>query len=170
MTVRLENMPALKIAYMRRIGPYGSDNKDTMERMKAWARVHGLLDENAVVLGIAQDNPQTTRPGECRYDTCLILNSDIKTKSEDIKFGSVPGGSYCVFEIEHTAEALQKAWQEIFPELAKLKYEPDYSRPILERYSVKMVNAHKCEICVPVQNNAIDDGELVATMTAIGLF
>jgi DNA gyrase inhibitor GyrI len=52
--------------------------------------------------------------------------------------------------MEHTAAALQKAWQDIFPALAGQGVQIDTSRPVLERYIPRMVNAHICEICVPV--------------------
>lgn len=151
MKISLENMPSHKIAYIRRKGSYGTENKATMEKLKAWARENDLFNEKAVVLGIARDNPQTTRSEDCRYDTCIILTDDIETDDEQISFGKIDGGKYCVFEIEHTAEAVQKAWQDIFPELAEKKYEADYSRPIIERYAVQKINQQKCEICVPLK-------------------
>ncbi len=151
MNIYFENMMPYKIAYIRRTGPYGIENKITMEHLKAWAKENNLLDEKAVVLGIALDNPRTTDPDNCRYDTCLILFDNIETDDKQICFRNIDGGKYCVLEIEHTAEAVQKAWQELFVEMEKLKYEMDYSRPIIERYAVKKINQNKCEICVPIQ-------------------
>jgi DNA gyrase inhibitor GyrI len=65
--------------------------------------------------------------------------------------GNIAGGRYAVFTISHTAEAVQKAWLEIFPELLKQGSQFDETRPILERYIVEMVNNHLCEICVPIK-------------------
>ena len=54
------------------------------------------------------------------------------------------------FKINHTAEAVQKAWIDIFLELSRQGYQFDETRPIIERYIVHMVNNHHCEICVPI--------------------
>lgn len=63
---------------------------------------------------------------------------------------SLPGGKYAVFSIPHTAEAVQKAWNDIFPQLAVDGLTLDPSRPILERYVPAMLQKHLCEICAPV--------------------
>ena len=69
---------------------------------------------------------------------------------DDVSHGTIKGGKYAVFTINHTAESVQKAWSEIFPELLNLGYQIDDTRPILERYAAKMVKNHNCEICVPL--------------------
>jgi DNA gyrase inhibitor GyrI len=58
---------------------------------------------------------------------------------------------YAIFEIEHTAEAVQKAWSEIFQKSNENGCQMDYTKPIIERFASKMVNNHKCEICVPIR-------------------
>lgn len=68
----------------------------------------------------------------------------------DVKKGKITGGKYCVFNISHTAETIEKAWNEIFSEVTKNGYTFDCTRPILERYAVKMVRNHYCEICIPI--------------------
>ena len=45
---------------------------------------------------------------------------------------------------------MQKAWSEIFREVSNKGYTIDFSRDIIERYAVKMIKNHKCEICVPI--------------------
>lgn len=150
MKITIEQIPSHRIAYIRKVGPYGSGNVQTMERLKSWARSKGLLDDKAIILGIARDNPGTTQPEDCRYDTCIIIADDNCCEGDDIREGSVDGGKYAVFLIDHTAEAVQKAWNEIFPELFGQGFELDESRPIMERYQAKIVSRHYCEICVPV--------------------
>jgi DNA gyrase inhibitor GyrI len=150
MNFTIEAMPSYDIAYIRRIGPYGAENKETMGKLKIWAQHNGLLNDEAVVLGIAQDNPISIKPDNCRYDTCIVLGDNYSINDTSVNIGKTAGGKYAVFMINHTAEAVQKAWMEIFPELSKQHYQIDETRPIIERYAVKMVNNHYCEICVPV--------------------
>jgi DNA gyrase inhibitor len=150
MDINIEMIPAYKIAYIRQIGPYGPQNVEVMEQLKNWAKENNLINEESIILGIAQDNPEFTEPNACRYDTCLVVSEEFKTDDNNINWGKIIGGRYCVFKINHTALAMQQAWMEIFSQLSKANYEFDAGRPILERYAFKMINKHLCEICVPI--------------------
>ena len=150
MKMHIENIPLTQIAYIRHTGPYGADNNKTMEQLKAWANDAHLLSDESVIFGIAQDNPQQTAPESCRYDACLVVNVGLAAKDSRISSGILTGGRYAVFTVAHTAEAIQKAWQDILPELQRRGLLFDITRPILERYAVKMVKQHQCEICVPL--------------------
>ncbi|AGK98615.1 DNA gyrase inhibitor [Clostridium pasteurianum BC1] len=148
--ITIEKIPTHRIAYIRQIGPYGINNVQTMENIKKWAKSNDLFNDESIIFGIAQDNPKTTKPENCRYDTCIVVSKDYLLTDEYVREGYITGGKYVVFKINHTAEAVQKAWNDIFPELLRQGYQFDETRPILERYIVKMVNNHYCEICVPV--------------------
>jgi len=150
MDINIEMIPSYKIVYIRKIGPYGSENVQVMEHLKSWATEKDLFNERSIILGIAQDNPKFTEPKDCRYDTCLVVSDEFKVDNKYINLGKTIGGKYCIFKINHTADAVQKAWMEIFSELSKRKYEFDDRRPILERYAMQMINKHYCEICVPI--------------------
>lgn len=150
MDINIEMIPSYKIAYIRRTGPYDLENVKIMEELKSWAREKNLFNENSIILGIAQDNPQFTEPKDCRYDICLVVSDEFKVDNKHINFGKTIGGKYCVFKISHTVDAIQKAWMEMFLELLKRNYEFDDKRHILERYAVEMINKHYCEICIPI--------------------
>ncbi len=150
MDINIEIIPSYKIAYIRKTGPYGLENVQIMEQLKCWAREKNLFNENSIIIGIAQDNPQFTEPKYCRYDTCLVVSDEFKVDNKYINFGKTIGGKYCVFKTSHTIDAMQKAWMEIFSELSKINYEFNDRIPILERYAVQMINNHYCELCVPI--------------------
>lgn len=150
MDINIEIIPSYKIAYIRKTGPYGLENVEVMEQLKSWARENNLFNESSIILGVAQDDPKFTEPKECRYDACLVVSDEFKADNKFINFGKIIGGKYCVFKISHTAEAMQKAWMNIFSELSERNYEFDDKRPILECYAVQMINKHYCEICVPI--------------------
>lgn len=103
-----------------------------------------------MVFYLISDNPQFTEPKDCHYDACLVVSDEFKVENKYINFGKTISGKYCVFKINHTVDAVQKAWIEIFPELSKRNYEFDDRRPIIERYAMQMINKHYCEICVPI--------------------
>jgi len=150
MKINFEKIPSYRIAYIRQTGPYGTDNVQVMEKLKSWAKSNNLFNDKSIILGIAHDNPETTEPENCRYDICFVVADDCAINDNYMSQGNIAGGSYAVFKIEHTAEAVQKAWLELFPELSKQGYLFDEARPIIERDKAEMVNNHYCEICIPI--------------------
>lgn len=150
MNIKIEDIPNLRIGYIRQLGPYGQNNVKIMEKIKEWAYSNGLLDENSIILGIAHDNPELVEVQNCRYDTCFVISNEYCINDDYINEGYILGGRYAVFLISHTAEAIQNAWLQIFQELFTLNYQLDETRPILERYQLKLVKEHYCEICVPI--------------------
>ncbi|MCL2840502.1 MAG: GyrI-like domain-containing protein [Defluviitaleaceae bacterium] len=143
-----EHIPTLPVLYMRRIGAYGVENHKLMESLKTWARQKGLF-ENSVIYGIAQDNPTNTPHEQCRYDVCLVVERDCVANGE-VQHGEIPSGKYVVFTIPHTAEAVQAFWASIFQKLMAQNLQYDESKPILERYKHRLVEAGQCEFCVPI--------------------
>lgn len=150
MTYRIEEMPICRVAYMRRVGPYGTGNYALMERLKEWAKANDLFTKSSVILGISQDNPETTPPENCRYDVCVIVADGCTIADATVTEAELCGGRYAVFTISHTAQAVQKAWNEVFSLLSAQGQQIDISRPVLERYIPAMIDHHLCEICVPI--------------------
>jgi DNA gyrase inhibitor GyrI len=146
----IEQIPAYHIVYIRRVGPYGGENKGTMDALKNWARANGLFDDGTVILGIAQDNPEWVAPECCRYDTCVVVPDGYPVTCGLVTDGSIAGGKYAVFAVRHTAEAVREAWACIFSEVTRQGYQFDGARPVIERYQARMVQNHFCELCVPV--------------------
>ncbi len=152
MIIQIEEMPKQRIAYIRQVGPYGLQNGSAMERLKNWAASKYLFSGSAIILGIAHDDPGITLPEQCRYDVCIVIPHHYKIQEvdRDIQETELSGGKYAVFPIEHTVEALQKAWADIFPELSSCGHLIDTTRSMLERYIPDMLQNNLCEICVPI--------------------
>ncbi|WP_017153032.1 AraC family transcriptional regulator [Bacillus bingmayongensis] len=148
MNMKVETLPKYRIAYVRQVGPYGPASIQAMEKLKKWA-VEKNLAKSAIILGIPQDNPETTLPENCRYDACIVISKDYQI-DDSICESELSGGKYVIYKVKHTAEDIHKAWAEIFPALQNSGYQID-NKPILERYTADMINNHYCEICVPVK-------------------
>lgn len=148
MKFKIETLPNYRIAYVRRVGQYGSANSEVMDKLKKWAREKNLL-KSAILFAIPQDNPKTTLPENCRFDACIVISKDYQI-DDSISESELSGGKYLIFEIKHTSEDIQKAYAVIFPTLQSNGYQID-SKPILERYTDDMINNTYCEICVPVK-------------------
>ncbi|MNP09036.1 DNA gyrase inhibitor [compost metagenome] len=131
------------------MGPYGPTNIQAMERLKEWAMEKNLLTKSSIILGIPQDNPETTPPENCRYDACIVISEDYQM-DDSIGVDVLLGGEYAICTVKHTAEEIQKAWTEIFPVLQNRGYLMD-NKPIIERYIGDMINNDSCEICVPIR-------------------
>jgi DNA gyrase inhibitor GyrI len=63
-----------------------------MEKLKSWAGANQLLGDDSVILGIAWDDPQITKPENCQYDTCLIVANDFGSEGSDVQEGRLPAG------------------------------------------------------------------------------
>lgn len=150
MDTRTETMQPCIIAHMRRTGAYGIECKAVMEQLKSWAKQTNNLNDDSIILGIALDNPEVTAPKSCRYDACLVVSNNFHTDADNIHTRKLNGGKYCVFTVAHTTEAIQQAWSTMFIEISTLEYTLDFSRPIIERYAMKMISKHLCELCVPI--------------------
>lgn len=150
MEFHLETIAPCPTAGLRRTGPYGAENAALMEALKDWARRSGLLREDSVLYGIAWDNPQFTRPEDCRYEVSLVLPEGASLPQGAVYPSRFPGGQYAVAVIPHTPEGVQLGWAELFPALQAQGLRLDETRPIVERYTALMVKTHRCELCAPV--------------------
>jgi len=154
MSISLETISRTRIAYVRQIGPYGPANRQAMEALKRWAQDRLLLSEASVLLGIPQDDPATTPPEACRYDTCLVVDDDFVFSGNDpVKEGVLAGGDYLVYRIAHTAQAVMHAWASI-PGLVRDRGHAIADGPVMERYKGELLLQHQCELCIPVRKDA----------------
>lgn len=145
----IEEIPESRIAYFRNVGEYGEkQNKELMESFKKWAQINGVFD-NSTILGIPHDNPQVTPKEECRYDVCVVINTNFNVV-KPAQVGKFTGGKYAVFVLDHTKEAVNEFWGNIFSEIKKNNL-LIREQPIVERYTSQMIGNHLCEILVPIQ-------------------
>lgn len=150
MNIEVEKLPDYRVAYVRRVGPYGPDNQQVMEKLKKWAAEKNLLNKSAIILGVPQDNPETTLSENCRYDACIVIPKDFQV-DDSISEGKLLGGHYVICRMKHTAEEIQKTWSQVIPAILGSGLQID-NKPILERYTMEMINNNLCEICVPINN------------------
>lgn len=149
MQAHVENITAQPIVYMRQVGSYGgAQNFQLMDNMKQWVRNRNLWNETGTIYGIAKDNAAITPLEKCRYDVCFVIETDFK--DDTILHGTLPPGTYLVFEVLHTVDEVKRFWGTIGDVLAQEKRQIDESRPVLERYQIGLVEKGFCEFCIPV--------------------
>lgn len=109
--MNIEEFKDIKIAYMRRVGKYGLENKQLMETFKAYLKNKNLFNEETTILGIALDNPMYVLEENQRYDVGVII-SDPKNKY-DLSIRNIDDGRYAIFEVSHTEESVATFWNNI---------------------------------------------------------
>lgn len=142
----IEEFENVKIAYMRRIGKYGKENKKLMEMFKEYLKENRLFDENTVLVGIALDNPTETPATMQRYDVGIIVRDEL---DYDLPIREIANGEYAIFEAPHTKEDIMHFWGNLQNITANLPV--DISKPIIERYSNYKINSQLCEFCIPLK-------------------
>ncbi|WP_427050829.1 AraC family transcriptional regulator [Paenibacillus sp. TC-CSREp1] len=151
----VELLASVTIAYVRQVGPYGPSNRKAMEKLKQWADRNHLLDAQATLLGIPQDDPSSTPPQHCRYDACIVLDHDYHFKKENdpaIHIGTFAGGHYLICIVPHTAEGVRNAWNEIIAHVHAKGIQMG-RKPMIERYRAHLLGQHLCELCIPITTN-----------------
>ncbi|KAF0371387.1 DNA gyrase inhibitory protein [Pediococcus acidilactici] len=143
----IEEFKDIKIAYMRRVGKYGPENKQLMENFKAYLKEKHLFIKDMTILGIALDNPMTTPIGKQRYDVGIIITD--RTKNFGLPSRKISDGLYSIFEVAHTKAGVLNFWKNISSLTNNLPV--DDSKPIIERYSSSKISSHVCEFCIPLK-------------------
>ena len=139
--MKIETFQGITIAYMRRIGAYGPENRQLMEKLKAFLAQHDLL--KSTILGIPLDDPTITPAEKLRYDVGLIVPA---RAAIPLPTRSIDDGTYAVFEVQHTQQGVSSFWHNI----GLLTLSIDNTKPIIERYSSPKIAEHLCEFCIPI--------------------
>jgi AraC family transcriptional regulator len=107
--VRIETLPARRVAYMRHTGPY-QECGPTFQKMMNYCMTKGLFGPNAVVLGVGHDNPNTTPPDKIRYDACITVNDSFQPDGE-VKVQTLEGGTYAIASLIGPYDQLAATYQ-----------------------------------------------------------
>ena len=147
----IRELPAVRVAYLRYKGPYGAGiGEFWKEVFTPWQNAFGLHDR--VTYGVAQDDPSTTPPNECRYDACVEVAADYPV-AEPARETTLPAGRYAVAKFKGTADQMPAAWGELMTKLHGAGLVAD--GVCFERYAADGVpdpvtGEFNAELCVPV--------------------
>lgn len=144
--MKIEVFHNITIGYMRHIGPYGPQNQILMQTFKDFLQREHLFNGKTVILGIALDNPKSIPVHQLRYDVGIIIDEHMKTT---LNIRKIDDGSYAVFEVTHTEQAIRSFWNDIASLISDLPV--DDRKPIIERYSAEKISRRQCEFCIPLK-------------------
>lgn len=154
--VEYRSLAAGYVAYLRHVGPYGHPNIGvTWERFARWCGLRGLPAPGGAFIGIAQDNPEITRPEHCRYDCCVEVPRTVQPDGE-VGIQPFAGGRYACAAFQGKPEEIHEAWMRLYGEwLPSSGWQPDDS-PAIEVYELGGSAQMKpgelaCLLCLPIR-------------------
>lgn len=155
MQVQLQNLPAVRVAYMRHVGPYGNHGIPALwQRFMAWAHATNLAVPRRITYGIGHDNPTITAPERCRYDACIEVDEQFVPRGE-VGAQNLPGGRYACADFTGNATEIAAAWAWLCGEwLPASGYQFD-DRPIFEMMAPDVAmdenGRFSCQLCIPIR-------------------
>ncbi len=156
MMIEIKTFPAVRVAYMRHVGPYGHPGIAEMwPRFTAWCAAQGFMRPRRKMFGISQDSPDVTPPEKCRYDACIEVDASFAPTGE-VGLQSIAGGTYACTLFTGPATQIAAAWMAFF---AQVMSAPDLTlvqQPPFELYPTdytinEATGVFTCWLCVPVK-------------------
>jgi len=152
MNVEIRELPPVRVAYRRKIGPYGpAVGEFWAGTMMPWLLGNGLA--NAVCYGVGHDDPSITPPDKCRYDACVEIPEGFQPGGQ-FSVTTLPGGRYAVLPFEGSPHTINAAWSRLMREWLPSSGLQCDERPCFERYTELTTltpGTFRCEICIPVR-------------------
>jgi AraC family transcriptional regulator len=94
MNVQMKNISAMRVAFMRHVGPY-SEVGEVWDKFLPRMGKDGFLGGDTLFLGICHDDPDVTPQHKIRYDACVTVDGNF-VPGGDIGVQTVHGGPYAV--------------------------------------------------------------------------
>jgi AraC family transcriptional regulator len=135
--LRVEDLPAFTVAYVRHVGPYAGQDQvfqGLFARLAQWAGPRGLATPQARWLAMYHDDPDITPPEKLRLSACITVPPGT-TGERDVSVLEVPAGRNVVgrFTVREPSD-YGAIWNWLMGEwLPQSGYQPD-DRPCYEVY------------------------------------
>jgi AraC family transcriptional regulator len=154
MDVTIQHLPATKIAFLRKVGPYGPAIAEFWQQtFVPWIKENQL--QYQPIFGIGHDDPSITPPEKCRYDAAVAVPDDFVATGQAMT-ATLPGGKYAVCHFKGGVQDIGPAWMKMFrvwlPE-SGMQYD---TRPCFEAYPAWIDDKSsggifECDICISVK-------------------
>jgi len=109
MDIRIEQWPAVRVAYVRGGGPFPETLPRSWGRLTQYAREHGLEGPGRLYVTICHDAPNTTPPEKLRSDAAISVDDDF-VPDGDVQVQTMPAGTYAVARHQGPYVGLPQAW------------------------------------------------------------
>lgn len=131
--VRIEDLPAQRIAFVRLIGGYRPERlMAALERLLNWGRRRGVYP-GATLAATSPDNPEIVPASRYRIDLCMVL-PESTPETGRMNFATLPALRYAMVHCRGDIHKVERAWMHLFSNwLPWSGYEPSDS-PYLELF------------------------------------
>lgn len=154
MEVRIEEMPALRAAYVRRTGDYNVSACQAWEALCRWAGPRGLLTPGRMLFSISHDDPDVTSPEKLRYDACIAIDPATELAGQ-VSLVELPARRVAKARYVGPGQGIVRAYRQFYGEwLPESGFVPADTPPI-EIYLTEEGNRPEddhfvMDICLPV--------------------
>ncbi len=155
--VVIENIPPLKVAYVRNIGPYQGDEilfQNLYDQLCQWALPRGLITDKTFILNIYHDNPEITEHRKLRVMTAIPIPNAAHA-SGSVGVTKLSGGKYGVCRFLLKKDEFREAWDWMFSVwLINSGYERDSQEAFERCLGEKTIRGERyfeVDICIPVK-------------------
>ena len=129
MTARIEELPAMRVAYIHHTGPY-HEITDAFAILMEWAMLAGVDVADEQVLALSDDRPGSGSSVTERYDAGITVKDDIGGTAT-VGIETTEAGSYVVVEHVGSYDTLSQAYVQAAEDAASDGWVPR-SGPALE--------------------------------------
>ncbi|MET3134772.1 DNA gyrase inhibitor GyrI [Oxalobacteraceae bacterium GrIS 1.11] len=153
LNLRFAHLPSTRVAYLRKIGPYGTPvGQFVNEVFLPWLRANGL--GGRPWYGMSHDDPSITPPDKCRFDACVGVPDDF-TPTGLAMLTTLAGGRYAIARFEGSSATIGDAWTALLRDWLPDSGMQCDARPVFEYYAEEsrfdpQTGRFDCELCLPV--------------------
>ena len=130
--VRIEAIPALRVAFLRHVGPY-EECGPTFQRLMSCGGPKGCLGPNTKILAICHDDPDVTPKDKLRLDCCFTVDENFEAV-DDLQVQTLQPGEYAILSHEGPYTGLKDAYCWLFGEWLSTSGREFGNQPPLEVY------------------------------------
>ena len=109
MSVRIENLPPMRVAYVHHHGPY-HEITDAFAILMEWAMLAGVDVADEQVLAVSDNRPDSTEAERERYDAAITVRDDVEGTAT-VGIETIGGGDYLVVEHIGPYDTLGEAYR-----------------------------------------------------------
>lgn len=155
-SVEVRDLPAMTVAYIRRIGPYNGDQQmfqTLRNKLFAWADTNGIFGKGDFrFLVMYHDDPNISTGDNLRMSLCLAIPPETKVSGEIGKM-EIESARYAIARFELTGPEFTQAWDWLYAVwLPSSGYLPD-DKPCFEMYTESPKDGNYIiDICIPVKH------------------
>lgn len=158
--VRIEQVAARRVAAMRHVGPVETSIQ-AWRRLIPWAQSHGLLTDQAELLGLHNDYWDSNAEDSYRYDAAVVLPDGFEP-DDAVNVVTLPAGPVAMTEFAGSVADEDRMWRRLVDQwmpacgyqfgatYAYDRYPPDLFTGGAFRRLLQSLTGYRATLCLPL--------------------